>query len=63
MGNEERERCLAWLESKENCVFDFKKEMLDYCRSDVDERGKPKWTGVVDPFDSVTIASVCMKTA
>ena len=83
MGNEEREKCLAWLESKENCVFDFKKEMLNYCRSDVDilrqaclkfrdllmsatgdcirdERGKPQWTGAVDPFDSVTIASVCM---
>ena len=24
MGKEEREKCLAWLESKENCVFDFK---------------------------------------
>ena len=83
MGNEEREKCLAWLESKENCVFDFKKEMLNYCQSDVDilrqaclkfrdllmsatgdcvrdERGKPQWTGAVDPFDSVTIASVCM---
>ena len=83
MGNEEREKCLAWLESKENCVFDFKKEMLNYCRSDVDilrqaclkfrdllmsatgdcvrdKRGKPWWTGTVDPFDSVTIASVCM---
>ena len=83
MGNEEREKCLAWLESKENCVFDFKKEMLIYCQSDVDilrqaclkfrellmsatgdcvrdERGKPHWTGAVDPFDSVTIASVCM---
>ena len=82
MGNEEREKCLAWLESKENCVFDFRKEMLNCCRSDVDilrqaclkfrellmsatsdcvrdERGKPQWTGAVDPFDSVTIASVC----
>ena len=36
MGNEEREKCLAWLESKENCIFDFMKEMLNYCRSDVD---------------------------
>ena len=83
MGNEEREECLAWLKSQENCVFDFKKEMLDYCRSDVDilrqaclkfrellmsatgdcvmdQGGKPQWTGAVDPFDSVTIASVCM---
>ena len=25
-----------------------------------DERGKPQWTGAVDPFDSVMIASVCM---
>ena len=25
-----------------------------------DERGKPHWTGTVDPFDSVTIALVCM---
>ena len=83
MGKEEREKCLALLESKENCVFDFKKEMLNYCRSDVDilrqaclkfrdllmsatgdcvrdERGKPQWMGAVDPFDSVTIASMCM---
>ena len=36
MGNEEREKCQSWLEYKENCVFDFKKEMLNYCRSDVD---------------------------
>ena len=86
MGNEEREECLAWLKSKENCVFDFKKEMLDYCRSDVDilrqaclkfrellmsatgdcvmdQGGKPQWTGAVDPFDSVTIASVCMNVS
>ena len=83
MGNEEREECLAWLKSKENCVFDFKKEMLDYCQSDVDilrqaclkfrellmsatgncvmdQGGKPQWIGAVDPFDSVTNASVCM---
>ena len=36
MGNEEREEYLSWLKSKENCVFDFMKEMLDYCQSDVD---------------------------
>ena len=83
MGNEEREECLAWLKSKENCVFNFKKEMLDYCLSDVDilrqaclkfrellmsatgdcvmdQGGKPQWTGAVDPFNSVTIASVFM---
>ena len=26
----------------------------------MDQGGKPQWTGAVDPFDSVTIASVCM---
>ena len=36
MGNEEREECLAWLKSKEKCFFDFKKQLLDYCQSDVD---------------------------
>ena len=25
-----------------------------------DKRGKPQWTGAVDPFNSVTIGSVCM---
>ena len=64
-------------------VFDFRKEMLEYCRSDVDIlrqtclkfrellmsatgvqreviNDKGKRFGAVDPFDSVTIASVCM---
>ena len=26
----------------------------------MDQGGKPQWTGAVDPFDSVTITSVCM---
>ncbi|MCG8048774.1 MAG: DNA polymerase [Candidatus Thiodiazotropha taylori] len=83
MGSGEREECLGWLDSKKGTVFDFRKEMLEYCRSDVDilrqaclkfrellmsatgekltdEQGKVEWIGAVDPFDSVTIASVCM---
>ena len=37
------------------------KDRTPRVRSDVrDERGKPHWMGAVDPFDSVTIASVCM---
>ena len=83
MGTKEKEECLSWLESKKDAIFDFRKEMLEYCRSDVDilrqaclkfrdllmsatgdkvtdEQGKTKWVGSVDPFDSVTIASVCM---
>ena len=87
MSEKEREALLEWLSERENEVFDFKKEMEEYCRSDVDilrqacmkfrgllmgatgeekevvnDKGKKemKWVGAVDPFDSVTIASVCM---
>ena len=87
MSTKEREEFLKWHEDKKDEVFDFRKEMLDYCRSDVDilrqaclkfrdllmnatgqqreiinDKGKmeKKWFGAVDPFDSVTIASVCM---
>lgn len=75
------------MSERKNDVFDFRKEMLDYCRSDVDilrqaclkfrgllmsatgerievvnAKGKKEktWVGAVDPFDSVTIAFVCM---
>ena len=87
MGNKERTELLTWLEKKKTEVFDFREEMLMYCRSDVDilrqaclkfrellmsatgeevevendkGRKETKWEGAVDPFDSVTIASVCM---
>ena len=87
MGEKERNELLEWLSERKDEVFDFRKEMLEYCRSDVDilrqaclkfrellmsatsvqrevinDKGKKemKWFGAVDPFDSVTIASVCM---
>ena len=83
MGTKEREECLSWLESKKDAIFDFRKEMLEYCRGDVDilrqaclkfrhllmsatreevtdDKWATKWVGAIDPFDSVTIASVCM---
>ncbi len=87
MSTNEREELLSWHRTKTDEEFDFRKEILDYCRSDVDilrqaclkfrqllmsstgvevetinERGKKemKWVGAVDPFNSVTIASVCM---
>lgn len=87
MGEKERKELLEWLSDRKNEMFDFRKEMLEYCRSDVDilrqacmkfrqllmsatgvqkeiinEKNKieKKWFGAVDPFDSVTIASVCM---
>ncbi|XP_060572998.1 uncharacterized protein LOC132730933 [Ruditapes philippinarum] len=87
MSEKERAELLVWLNERKDDVFNFRKEMLDYCRSDVqilrqaclkfrellmsatgerievvNEKGKKeqKWVGAVDPFDSVTIASVCM---
>ena len=57
------EECLS-----ENYVFDFKKEILEYCRSDVDilRRGIMKLREDfiqlenIDPLRYITIASVCM---
>ena len=86
MGEKERNELLEWLSERKDEVFDFRKEMLEYCRSYVDilrqaclkfrelmsatgvqrevinDKGKKemKRFGAVDPFDSVTIASVCM---
>ncbi|MET0103906.1 MAG: DNA polymerase, partial [Sedimenticola sp.] len=87
MSQEERNALLDWLEEKKTEIFDFREEMLAYCRSDVDilrqaclkfrvllmkatgeevevidDKGKKtkKWVRAIDPFDSVTIASVCM---
>ena len=36
MRTKEREECFSWLDSKKDAIFDFRKEMLEYCRSDVD---------------------------
>ena len=36
MGEKERKELLAWLSERKEDVFDFRKEMLQYCRSDVD---------------------------
>ena len=80
----ERKELLEWLSERKDEVFDFRKELLEYCRSDVDilrqaclkfrellmsatgmqreviNEKEMKWFKAVDPFDSVTIASVCM---
>ena len=53
---------------RENYVFDFKKEILEYCRSNVDilRRGIMKLREDfielenIDPLRYITIASVCM---
>ena len=61
---------LKWYDDRvsENYVFDFKKEILEYGRSDVDilRRGLMKLREDfiqlenIDPFCYITIASVCM---
>ena len=66
----EREAFIAWHQEQveNNYVFDFRKEIIKYCRSDVDILAKccllyremfRKETGI-DPFDkALTIASYC----
>ena len=70
MKPDERSKSLKWYEERvrENYVFDFKKEILEYCRSDVDilRRGIMKLREDfiklenIDPLRYITIASVCM---
>ena len=70
MKTDERSKFLNWYEERvsENYVFDFKKEILEYCRSDVDilRRGIIKLREYfiqlenIDPLRYITIASVCM---
>ena len=70
METSDREDLLTWHKEKvENgCVFDFRKEIEKYCRSDVDilRRACLQFRKLlieatdVDPFQYVTIASVCM---
>ena len=70
MMNSEREQFIKWHAEKEmaNYVWDNKKELRDYCRSDVDilRRGCIKFRedfleiANIDPFQYLTIPSVCM---
>ena len=70
MKPDERTKFLKWYEERvrENYVFDMKKEILEYCRSDVDilRRGIMKLREDfielenIDPLRYITIASVCM---
>ena len=65
-----RAKILKWYDDcvSENYIFDFKKEILEYCRSDVDilRRGIMKLREDfiqlenIDPLRYITIASVCM---
>ena len=70
MKPDERTKFLKWYEERvsENYIFDFKKGILEYFRSDVDilRRGIMKLREDfiqlenIDPLCYITIASVCM---
>ena len=70
MKPDERAKCLKWYDDRvsENYISDFRKEILEYCRSDVDilRRGIMKLREDfiqlenIDPLRYITIASVCM---
>ena len=70
MKPDERAKFLKWYDDRvsENHVFDFEKEIVDYCRSDVDilRRSLIKFREDfiqlenIDPLRYITIASVCM---
>ena len=70
MKPEKRTAFLKWYDERveENYVFEFKKELVAYCRSDVDILRRSMMTfrddflkiGNIDPLQYITIASVCM---
>ena len=74
MKPETRTKFLQWYEQNKMCHFDFQKELLRYCKSDVDilrkcclrfrslfmEMTKKESIGGIDPFEKcITIASAC----
>ncbi|XP_011859145.1 PREDICTED: uncharacterized protein LOC105556661 [Vollenhovia emeryi] len=72
MKPEERERFLTWHAemTRKNIVFDFQREIIRYCRNDVDILRRACWAfrkiflerGGVCPFEECpTIASTCMR--
>ena len=62
-----RDDFLKWYDEQKDKVFDFNKEMIEYCHSDVDilRRGCIEFREQfmefgIDPFQYTTIASTCM---
>ena len=69
MSSQDRDLFEAWHVARTSETFDFSKEMLDYCWSDVDilrraclefRRLLMSITDGIDPLQYLTIASVCM---
>ena len=74
-GEKEREKLITWYESVKDEIFDFDKEIKEYCRMDVDilTKGVLEFRRLfmeitegiggddiaIDPFSCLTIASVC----
>jgi hypothetical protein len=80
-----REKFITWYAAQEGKIFNFQKEMYDYCREDVnilrlactafrkmvleltassiekDSLGRTIYVGGVDPFSTVTMASLCLE--
>jgi hypothetical protein len=69
MSTKDRATFLEWYNLHKDDTFDMKKEILEYCISDVDilKHGCEAFRQVfmenegIDPFNQVTIASTCMK--
>ena len=67
MKKDDRDKFNEWYDATEGKTFDFKQEMYKYCKSDVDilRRGCLKLRELfiqiadIDPFQYITIASVC----
>ena len=74
MNIEKCEKFLIWYENNKHKCFDFYQELLKYCRSDVEILLNACWKfrklymesmgpdNPIDPFDYITIASLCMGT-
>ena len=74
MSPSKRDDFLQWYEENEMKGFNMQKELEEYCRSDVDILLKACWSfrnlymkatgpeNSIDPFDYITIASLCMGT-
>lgn len=70
MRYDDRDKFVNWYEERinNNYIFDFKKELIEYCRSDVDiliksiVRFREDFTKLenIDPMKYLTIAVVCM---
>ena len=69
MSKQKRKHCFKWHKARENegYVFNLKKELKEYCRSDVDilrriydeNQRRFRNSGNIDPLQYITIASVC----